>query len=98
MPYKLTPEADHDLIEIYVYGFLNFGEPQAEQYFSELKDCFQLLSETPFICRERTEFTPPIRIHHHGRHLVIYVVQDDQILIVRVLHDSMDVKRHLTTM
>ena len=86
------------MIEIYVYGFLNFWESQAEQYFSELEDCCQLLSEAPFICRESTEFTPSVRIHHHSRHLVIYVVQDDQILIVRILHDSMDVKRHLTTM
>ncbi len=95
MPYKITAEADNDLIKIYVYGFLNFGETQAEKYFSELEDCFQFLSETPLICRERAEFTPPVRNHHYGRHLVIYVIHDDLILIVRVLHDSMDVQRHL---
>lgn len=98
MPYKLTPEADHDLIEIYVHGFQTFGEPQAERYFSELEACFHVLSETPLMCRDRTEFTPPVRIRHHGRHLVIYILHTDGILIVRVLHDSMDVQRHLTTM
>ena len=97
MTYKLTPDADDDLIEIYVHGFLNFGETQAEKYFSELEDCFEVLSNAPLICRERTEFTPPVRIHHHGRHLVIYVIQDDRILIVRVLHDSMDIPRHLSS-
>lgn len=96
MRYKITREADKDLSEIYVYGFLNFGERQAETYFSELENCFQLLSETPFICRERLEFTPPVRIHNHGRHLVVYVVQDDQILVVRILHDSMDIQGHLS--
>ena len=96
MPYKTTPEADSDLIGIYLYGFQNFGERQAEGYFSELKDCFQLLSETPFVCRERFEFIPPVRIHHHGRHLIIYMIQDDLILIIRVLHDSMDIGRHLS--
>ncbi len=98
MPYKLTPKAENDLTEIYLHGFLNFGETQAEKYFSELEDCFQVLSETPFIGRERTEFSPPVRIHHHGRHLVIYVIQEDRILIIRVLHDSMDVQRHLSSM
>ena len=95
MPYKLTPEAENDLIEIYVYGFQKFGESQAEKYFSELEDCFQLLSETPLISRECEEFSPPVRIHHHGRHLVIYMIQDGQILIVRILHDSMDIQQHL---
>ena len=98
MRYKLTPEAENDLTEIYVHGFLNFGETQAEKYFSELKDCFEFLSNRPLICRERTEFSPPVRIHHRGRHLVIYVIQDDRILIIRVLHDSMDVKRRLSSM
>lgn len=96
MLYKVTREADNDLIGIYIYGFRNFGEAQAEKYFSELENCFQLLSKTPFICRERTEFTPPVRIHPHGRHLVIYVIKDDLILIIRILHASMDVQRHLS--
>ncbi len=95
MPYKLTLEAEIDLIEIYRYGFRHFGETQAEEYFSELESCFQVLCETPLIGRERTEFSPPVRIHHHGRHLIIYLIQENQILIVRVLHDSMDVPEHL---
>lgn len=97
MPYKLTPEAENDLIEIYVYGFQKFGEMQAEKYFSELEGCFQILSEKPLISRERTEFTPSVRIHHHGRHLVIYIIQNNQVLIVRVLHDSMDLQQHLSS-
>ncbi len=98
MTYKLTPEAENDLIDIYVYGFLNFGEIQAEQYFSELENSFIVLSQTPLICRERAEFSPPVRIHHRGRHLVIYLIKDDSILIVRILHDSMDIKRHVSVM
>ncbi len=96
MPYKTTPEANIDLIDIYVQSFKKFGERQAEKYFAELERCFQLLSETPLICRERTELTPPVRIHHHGRHLIIYVIRDNLILIVRILHDSMDLPRHLS--
>ncbi len=98
MPYKLTPEAENDLIEIYVYGFQKFGERQAEKYFSDFEDCFQLLSETPLICRERQEFTTPVRIHPHGRHLVIYLIQNDQILIVRILHESIDIQQHLSSL
>ena len=98
MAYKLTSEAQKDLIHIYVYGSQNFGETQAEFYFSELENCFQILSETPLICRERIEFTPPVRIHPHGRHLVIYLIQNDQTLIIRILHDSMDIQQHLSSL
>ncbi len=98
MPYKLTLEAKNDLTDIYVHGFLKFGEAQAEKYFAELEDCFAVLGNAPLIYRKRTEFTPPIRIHHRGRHLVIYMIQDDRILIIRIHHDSMDVKRHLPSM
>jgi len=97
MLYKITPEADSDIVGIYMYGFQNFGETQAEKYFSELEDCFQFLGENPLVCRERNEFNPSVRIHHHGRHLVVYLIQDEQILIVRVLHQSMDILRHLSS-
>jgi plasmid stabilization system protein ParE len=33
----------------------------------------------------------PVRIYHHSRHLIVYVVDGDNILIVRVLHESMDI-------
>ncbi len=97
MIYKKTLEADADLIDIYVKGFGKFGEKQAEKYFSELEDCFRFLSETPLICRERTEFNPPVRIHHHGRHLIVYTIEENHILIARVLYDGMDLPRHLPT-
>lgn len=95
MIFNLTKEADNDLIDLYLYGFKIFGEAQAEKYYYELEDSIKLLSTTPLICRERTEFTPVVRIHHHGKHLIVYLIQSDNILIVRILHDSMDVQRHL---
>ena len=73
MKYKLSKNADTDLVELYLYGCQQFGEKQAEQYFSELENCFQLLSETPLICRERIEFNPPVRIHNHGDHIIICI-------------------------
>ena len=81
--------------EIYVYGHEKFGYTQAEKYHAELIATFQLLADTPFICPERSEFVPSVRIHHHGRHLIVYTVETNHILIVRVLHDRVDPARHL---
>ena len=93
--YVFSKEAENDLKEIYCYGFLNHGERQADFYKDALKDKCQFLADNPYICRERDEFTLPVRIHHHKKHLIIYIVEADHILIVRLLHERMDIPQHL---
>jgi toxin ParE1/3/4 len=92
--YVLSNKAEGDLAEIYRYGFVNFGERQADLYAEQLKAKCQTLSENPMLYRERDEFTPPVRIGYHGKHLIIYTIEDDYIFIVRILHGSMDVPYH----
>ena len=50
-----------------------------------------LLAEQPSLCREREEFMPPVRIHNHTHHLIVYQAFEDGISVIRVLHESMDV-------
>jgi hypothetical protein len=50
------------------------------------------LAENPLICPERIEFVPPVRIHHHDKHLVVYIYENNAILIIRLLHERMDIK------
>ena len=88
--------AEQDLIEIWLYTFHEWGEKQADKYLDDLDAAIKLLAEQPLIARKRTELDPPVRMHHHGHHLIVYMALDDGISIVRVLHDSMDVDGHLT--
>lgn len=64
-------------------------------YIDDLEATFQLLASSPFLSRERTEFNPPVRIHPHAHHLIIYLQTDYGIDIVRVLHENMDVPARL---
>jgi len=66
--YKQT-QAKQDLIDIWLYTFEQWGEAQADTYLDDLEAALLLLAEQPLICRERTEFIPSVRIHHHARHL-----------------------------
>ncbi len=93
--YIFSKAAENDLIEIYRYGFLNYGKNQAENYVSDLKATCQLLSTNPMMCRERKEFTPPVRIHRHKKHLIIYTIESGHIFIVRFCHERMDIAQHL---
>ena len=88
-------QAKQDLIDIWLYTFEQWGEAQADTYLDDLEAVLLLLAEQPLICRECTEFIPPVRIHHHDHHLIVYFVVDDVINIVRVLHENMDVNAQL---
>ncbi len=89
--FRLPPEAENDLESIWQYPAENWGIDQAHAYLDGLVDIFQLLSENPLMCRERIEFTPPVYIHHHAHHLVVFILSETGIDIVRVLHESMDI-------
>ena len=88
-------QAEHDLLEIWLYTFNEWGEKQADKYLDELETAIRLLAEQPLICRERTELQPPVRIHHHANHLIAYLALETGINVVRVLHENMDVDSHL---
>ena len=95
MQIKRTKLADADLIDLFVYGAQQFGVSKAEAYFRDIGKAQEFLAENPFLGHEREEFEPPVRIHSHKRHLIIYTIEVDYIQIVRVLHHRMDVKSHL---
>jgi toxin ParE1/3/4 len=83
------------LIDLFVYGAQQFGLSKAEAYFLDIENVLQFLAENPFVGNERVEFKPPVHIHPHKKHLIIYTIETDFIQIVRVLHHRMDVKSHL---
>ncbi|MBO6549310.1 MAG: type II toxin-antitoxin system RelE/ParE family toxin [Rhizobiales bacterium] len=95
MIYKKTPKADEDILGIYAYTLEQFGEEQAITYFRSLEGCFEFLCDHPRAAKQREEFNPPVRIHHHKKHFILYSVEDEYLLIVRVLHERRELKRYL---
>lgn len=95
MRYRTTDRAEEDIIEIYVRGVRDFGEAQAERYHTGLTKAFEFVAQHPLTARERTEYTPPVRMHFYEAHVVVYVVKRDYALIVRVLHGHQDWERQL---
>ncbi|WP_026965814.1 type II toxin-antitoxin system RelE/ParE family toxin [Algoriphagus terrigena] len=47
MNYRLSQEAEDDLIRIYRFGFYRFGEAQADRYFEALYLCFDQIAKNP---------------------------------------------------
>ena len=95
MPVKRTPQAEADLIDIFLESAQRFGANQAEIYAAKLSACFELLETMPSMARERLEISPPVRVHFHGSHVIVYAVEGDDIVLLRVLHERRDWEREL---
>ena len=93
--YVFSNKAENDLVEIYRYGFITYGENKADLYIEALKEKCQFIADMPNLCPDRDEFNPPVKIYHHKKHLIIYIVETDFIQIIRVLHERMDIQQHM---
>lgn len=87
--------AQQDLVNIWVYTYTEWGDTQADKYLDDIESTLRLLVEQPLLCRTREELTPPVRIHHHEHHLIVYIQAGEGIDIVRVLHESTDVNTRI---
>ncbi|OUS30669.1 hypothetical protein A9Q99_05665 [Gammaproteobacteria bacterium 45_16_T64] len=94
--YKLVPAAEKDLEDIWFYTAEEWGLKQADDYIDRMDEAFQLVAGQPLMCHERQEFSPPVRIHHQARHLIVYKIERDSITVVRILHESMDIDTQLS--
>ena len=91
MTWHLSEAAEEDLIEIWLDGFKRHGSAQADRYQDGLEATFGLLGEFPELARERTELTPPLRVHPFGVHMILYLVRADRtVFVVRVRHERED--------
>ena len=89
--HSIHPLAEQDLADIWIYGADRWGVNQADNYFDALVNLFDLLSEQPEIARLRDEFSPPVRIHPYGSHVVVYDTVGTGIAIIRVLHNRRNI-------
>jgi toxin ParE1/3/4 len=89
-PYRLAPRAIEDLDDIWRYSAETWSIPQADQYIDELVRMFATIAAMPTLARERGEFTPPVRIHVHDSHLIVYTIADDHVAILRLVGGRQD--------
>jgi len=92
--YSLSEKAVSDLDGIYEYTILNFGLEQARTYLLGLHERFQVLADNPGVGRSAAQIAPELRRHEYQSHVIFYVTKEKGVLIVRVLHASMDAKRY----
>ncbi|HEX8263322.1 MAG TPA: type II toxin-antitoxin system RelE/ParE family toxin [Allosphingosinicella sp.] len=95
IPVEISEAADADLVDILEFGTANFGLDRAEAYVASFQTTFDLISRHPLAGAVHDEVRPPIRSLPHGSHRVFYDVFEAEVVVQRILHKAVDVKRHL---
>jgi toxin ParE1/3/4 len=94
--YVLSPAAQADLEQIWDYTHDRWGADQAEAYLRELQRAVERAATNPRIGRACDEIRPGYRKLAAGSHTLFYRVTADEVIdVIRVLHQRMDVDRHL---
>jgi toxin ParE1/3/4 len=103
-PLRFTRRADADLDQVLRWTAQRFGEDQAERYRGQILETIRHIVEAPFgqRTRARDDVLPGLSTAHvrtagrRGRHVVLFrVPADGGIVVTRLLHDAMDLARHI---
>ncbi len=84
-----------DLIGIWVYSFETWSEAQADRYVDALEHGIGKLVDDPTNGAPRDELREGYWSRRLEHHVVFYTFSDAELRIRRVLHEVMDVDRHL---
>jgi toxin ParE1/3/4 len=86
--------AEADLDDIWLFTFERWGEAQADKYGGALIIAVNALGQKS----SDDDGLPRVRHYYRirvGRHLIFYRASHVYVVVVRVLHESMDASRHL---
>ena len=95
MHVEISPAAADDLDDIWLYGAGEWGIKQANQYQAQLLDRVSFLAEHPALGKDRDEIKLGYKSYAEGAHLVFFQLDHSVLRVLRVLHQRMDVIRHL---
>ena len=94
---RYSNKAVEDLTSIWEYTFSEWSENQADEYYELLiSACNRVLYRTIISNRSYEEITDGLLGIRVGHHVIFYNIMDnDDVMVIRILHERMDIKRHL---
>lgn len=86
MAWILTIDAVVDLDRVAAEGALRFGYAQSEVYEQEIVGTLDALADHPYMASERQASQSLVRLMPCGSHNILYVVENEDVIVLRVLH------------
>ena len=92
---SITPKAESDLTDIWLYTCDQWGVDQADHYLDQLAEGMNQLITHPLLGVDYTHVLTGYRRLQVEHHSVYYRVLETEVLVVRVLHEEMDAPKRL---
>lgn len=94
--YRLTNKAVDDLAQIWTYTLHRWSENQADKYYQMLLDNFNDITNNPDLRKNYSGVFESLLGFKAGRHIIFYrKIDDNEIEIIRILHEQMDLKSRI---
>ena len=95
--YHLTNKAVEDLTNIWEYTVDTWSERQADDYYNMLIASFQKITENPRLFGLKyEEIAEGLHGYRANKHIIFYrILADKDILVIRILHQRMDLKHRV---
>jgi toxin ParE1/3/4 len=93
----LRQEAINDLTDIWDYTLQTWSEKQADKYYEMIKTACKEIATDIGIGKSYEEINIGLFGYKVGKHIIFYQeVLNDEIEIVRILHERMDLKKQIS--
>ena len=90
---QIARAAQDDLRNIRAYSKSAFGPPVARAYLDGIRERFALLRIHALVGADEADLGKGLRSLRYRSHRIYYAVQEEAILIVRILHHAQDAPR-----
>lgn len=94
--YSFTNKAVDDLSKIWDYTSEQWSAAQAEKYYQMIIDNCKETGNSSEAGKNYSEIAINIKGYKAGRHIIFYRKNEmNEVIIIRILHDQMDLKRRI---
>jgi len=90
MDLRLSPAAQSDISDIWEFTVERWGEDQAIRYTSRIRDTLLDLVAGRRSSRAADDIVPGYRTCIIGSHIAYFRIDADDLIVIRILHQSMD--------
>jgi len=92
----LRQAAIDDLADIWEYTLATWSENQADRYYKMIKSACSEISVSPSLGKEYVAIAKGLLGYRINKHIIFYyITSNDEIEVIRILHERMDLKQQL---
>ena len=91
----IRPQAEVDIEVLADYTLTPWGVEQARHYVGDLRRVIERLAVDGLRRPEEAELFPGLRRTRSGHHFIFYLIDDERVDVIRVLHERQDLIQRL---